>query len=187
MRLSKVFNIRTGLVVGFALLIVSYIVLAVFYINAINKATQPSPEASVDVMQFKKQADGSTIEVPKVITVGEPFRYHIEGKKLVDNGADVRQQITCRAGDNVSTVYTLGTFYSDQRKGDFNITRETTIAVSTRLQPSKNCTMQSVGTYTFYRVDSNGNETSFSVREVGESNTFELLVPEQPATKPSEK
>lgn len=185
MKLSKVFNIRVGLVVMFTLLIVSYAVLAVIYINSVYQSTQPTTTPSVDVMQFAKSDEGYTIKVPKVIVVGEPFNYHIEGKKLVDNGADVRQQLTC-TDDGVSSTYTLGTFYSDQPKGDFSIDRETTIAVTTRLQPSEKCVMQSVGTYTFYRVDRNGNETNFTVREVAESNPFKLEVPRQPATEPKQ-
>lgn len=169
----------------FSLLIVSYIVLAVFYINAINKATQPSPRSTVDVIKRIKTADGFDIQVPKVVVAGEPFTYETAGEKLVDVGADIRLQINCTV-DGYDTPYTLGTFYSDQPKGEFKIKRTTTIALSSRLQPSEKCTMKSVATYVFYRLDNDGNENSFIVNEVGESNPFKLEVPKEPATQPAE-
>lgn len=185
MRLSKIFNLRTGLITMFSLLIVSYIILAVFYVDAINQATQPSPKSSIDVVRREK-IDGYEIKVPDVVTVGEPFVYEVKGEKLIDNGADVRQQINCIVGeDGLDTVYTLGTFYSNSPKGKFEIKRSTTIAVTSRLQSSKKCVLSSIATYTFYRADNDGNESSFVVNEIATSNPFELRVVEKPATDPS--
>lgn len=114
--------------------------------------------------------------------MGEPFTYETSGKKLVENGADVRLQINCVV-NSYDNPYTIGTFYSDLPKGDFNLKRSTTVPVSSKLQSSKKCKLTSVASYTFYRADRNGNETSFTVSEVGESNEFELVVATQPATE----
>lgn len=178
----KIFNIRTGLVVMFALLIVSYVVLAVVYVNSIYQATQTNSVSEIDVIQRKAYANGKTIEVPAEVTVGVPFVYKTEGKKLVENGADVRLQINCIV-NGFDSPYTLGTFYSNLPKGEFKLERTTTVPVSSKLSTSDNCTLTSIATYIFYRVDKNGNEVPTTVREVGESNRFKLVVPVEPATQ----
>lgn len=181
---SKVFNLRTGLVVMFALLVGSYAILFVIIVNNVYEASQTNTTSDIDVIERSKFSDGSEIEVPKTVTVGEPFVYHVKGKKLIENGADVRLQINCIVDGN-DTPYTLGTFYSDLPKGNFDLNRTTTIAVSSRLQASDNCRLTSVATYTFYVVDKNGEEQTKTVREVAESGTFKLVVPTTPATQPN--
>lgn len=182
--LKKLFNVRTGLVVMFAMLLGSYAVLAVILINTVYQSVTTNTKSEITVVERTKFNDGNTIEVPKEITVGKPFVYHVSGKKLVQNGADVRLQIDCTVGE-YSTSYTLGTFYSDLPVGKFDLRKQTTIAVSSRLQASDDCYMLSVSTYQFYNVDKDGNEAPTTVREIGKSNRFKLLVPTEPATQPS--
>ena len=181
---KKLFSLRTGLVIMFAMLIGSYAILFVIIVNNVYEASQTNTVSEIDVIERVKYADGSTIKVPEVVTVGDPFVYETKGKKLVQNGADVRLQINCLV-DGFDTPYTLGTFYSDLPKGDFDLKRTTTVAVSSRLQSSDKCKLTSVATYTFYRVDKDGNEVPTTVREIGESNTFRLDVPTAPATQPN--
>lgn len=184
--LSKVFNFRTALIFMFVLLLASYVVLGVVYINNIYEQATNSATSSLDVIERHEFADGSTIRVPEKVVVGEPFVYETNGKKLVENGADVRLQINCLI-NGYDSPYTLGTFYSDLPKGDFNLKRSAVIPVTSKLESSPKCKLRSVATYTFYRADKNGNETSFNVTETGESNTFELIVPTKPATEPADE
>lgn len=180
--LNKIFSLRTALVAMFAMLLGSYAILFVIIVNNVYEASQTNTTSEIDVIEREKYPDGSTIKVPDVVVVGEPFVYETQGTKLVQNGADVRLQINCLVG-GYDTPYTLGTFYSDLEKGDFHLKRTTTIGVSSRLQASDNCKLTSVATYTFYRVGKDGNEVPTTVREVGESNRFRLEVPTTPSTQ----
>lgn len=181
---KKLFNVRTGLVVMFVLLVGSYAVLAVVVVNSVYKTVTTNTRSEIKVVERKKYPDGSTIKVPAEVTVGEPFVYEVEGKKLVQNGADVRLQVDCTI-NGLGTQYTVGTFYSDLPIGDFKLKKLTTIAVSSRLQTSDNCYLSSIATYQFYNVDDDGNEVQVTVREVGKSNRFKLSVPVAPATQPN--
>lgn len=182
--LRKLFNIRTGLVAMFALLLGSYVVLGVILVNNVYQSTQTNTVSEIDVIDRHVYKDGTTIQVPEVVKVGEPFVYKTEGKKLVQNGADVRLQINCKI-NGFDTPYTLSTFYSDLPKGDFKLERVATVAPTARLETSDDCRLRSIATYIFYRVDKDGNEVPTTVREIGESNTFRLEVTTQPATQPS--
>ncbi len=181
---KKLFNIRTGLIAMFALLLGSYVVLGVILVNTVYQSTQTNTVSEIDVIERKAYADGSTIQVPEVVRVGEPFVYKTEGKKLVENGADVRLQINCKV-NGLDQPYTLGTFYSNLPKGDFKLERVTTVAPTSRLVTSDECRLTSIATYIFYRVDTDGNEVPTTVREIGESNTFRLEVVTEPATQPT--
>lgn len=185
MTVRRFFNIRTALIAMFSVLTVCFIVLAVVYVSSVQKAIKTSNVSTVDVIERSKFDGGNTIRVPEVVVVGEPFVYETGGKKLVENGADVRLQVNCTI-DGYDTPYTLSTFYSDLPKGEFHLKRSATVAVTSRLKSSDTCKLTSVATYIFYRVDDNGNETSFTVKEVGESNTFRLEVPVSPATQPTQ-
>jgi len=168
----------------FSLMIISYAFLIVVYVGSIYRATQPAPSSTIDVLERHPTAKGYDIDVPEVITAGVPFVYETKGKKLVQNGAEVRLQINCNV-NNLEYPYTITTFYSNVKAGDFTI-RRTATALSPRLQPSKDCTLSSIATYTFYRSDDSGNESSFTVTEVGKSNPFELIVPETIPIEPVE-
>lgn len=174
---KKLFNIRTGLIVLFSLLMISYVILAVFYINSLYNASTASPNAPVDVIERTAYADGSTIKIPPVVTAGEPFVYQTRGDKLVDTGGTVLFQMTCRVADKIEQVTPLGSIYSALPKGKFDISRSYTIAVSTRLTSSDDCRLQTIATYTFYVTDKDGSERSFDVTEKAESNSFKLVVP----------
>lgn len=173
----KLFNIRTGIIVAFTVLLASYGVLAVFYINSLYDATTASPDAPVDVIKRTKYQDGSTIKIPTVVTAGMPFVYETKGEKLVQTGGTVLFQITCKTTADVSQITPLGSIYSNLPKGKFDIKRSYTIPASTRLTPSEDCRLQTYTTYTFYTTDKNGLDQSFSVAETGESNSFKLVVP----------
>lgn len=183
---SKVFNVRNGLIVMFSLLMISYGVLVVFYVNSIYNATTASPEPPVDVLHRNVYDDGSTIKVPPVVTAGEAFIYETSGEKLVDNQALVKLQLDCKVLGDTRQITPLGEIFSDLKKGEFNISRSFTIPVSSRLQSSDDCILMTSSAYTFYQTDRNGDERSFVVTETGRSASFRLEVPTQPATKPSD-
>ena len=182
---SKIFNVRTGLIFMFSLLMISYGVLVVFYVNSLYNATTATPDPPVDVLIREKYDDGSTIKVPSVVVVGKPFVYETKGEKLVDNKALVRLQLDCKVLGGTRQVTPLGEIFSELPKGDFTISRSFTIPVSTRLQTSDDCKLQTASTYTFYTTDRNGSERAFNVIETGESASFRLEVPVEPATQPA--
>jgi hypothetical protein len=177
--MSKVFNVRTGLIVMFSLLMVSYGVLVVFYINSLYNATVATPQAPVDIIVRTPYDDGSTIKVPPVVTSGVPFIYETRGDKLVDTGGTVLFQMTCKTAENTEQITPLGSVYSNLKKGKFDIRRTYTIASSTRLQPSESCKLQTITKYTFYSKDRDGSQGSFDVTELGESNSFKLVDPDE--------
>ncbi len=174
---KKLFSIRTGLIVLFSLLMVSYIVLAVFYINSLYNASTASPTPPVDVVQRTTYPDGSTIKVPTVVTAGEPFIYETRGEKLVETGGTVSFQMACEVSVGIEQITPLGSIYSALPKGKFDIKRSYAIAVSTRLSPSDNCRLQIIAKYTFYVTDKDGSQSSFDVTDTAASNSFKLVVP----------
>lgn len=184
--MKRLFNVRTGLVVMFSLLMISYGVLIVFYVNSLYNATTATPDPPVDVLRRYKYPDGSTIKVPSVVVAGKPFVYETKGEKLVENQATVKLQIDCKVLGDTRQITPLGDIFSTLPKGEFNISRSFTIPVSTRLQPSDDCKLQTASTYTFYTTDRNGSERAFNVIETGESASFRLEVPVEPATQPAD-
>jgi len=176
--MAKVFNVRTGLIVMFSLLMVSYGVLVVFYVNSLYNATVASPNPPVDVIVRTPYELGNTIKAPEIVTAGEPFVYETRGKKLVENGGTVLFQMVCKIDGKTEQIVPLGEVYSNLPKGDFDIRRTYTIPVSTRQQSSDSCKLQTSTRYTFYTTDRDGSERSFDVTETGESNSFKLVVPE---------
>ena len=183
---SKIFNVRTGLIAMFSLLLISYGVLVVFYVNSLYNVSTATPTPPVDVLRREKYEDGSTIKVPSVVTVGEPFVYETKGEKLVDTHALVKLQLDCKVLGDTRQITPLGEIFSSLPKGDFNVSRSFTIPVSTRLQASDDCKLQTSSDYIFYASERDGSESSFIVTETGESASFKLLVPRQPATEPNQ-
>lgn len=174
---------NAGLIIIVVLLVATLLFLAIA-----SRLTPPSPRPSIDVLQRHLYEGKYGLKVPTEITVGKLFNYQSEGKKLVDNNPEVRLQTVCRA-NGVETIQTIATFTSiGVTKGDFKINRSTTVTPSTKNVPSNDCELQSLATYTFYSVDSNGNESSFTVTETARSNKFKLIVPtnsEAPTTQSS--
>lgn len=183
---SKVFNLRTGLIVMFSILLLSYGVLIVFYLNSLYNVSTATPNPPVDVLIRDKYDDGSTIKVPPVVTVGEPFIYSTSGEKLVDTNALVKLQLDCKVQGDARQITPLNEIFSRLPKGKFDVNRSFTIPVSLRLQSSDDCKLQSSSDYIFYASERDGSESSFIVTETGESATFKLLVPRQPATEPNQ-
>lgn len=185
--MRRLFNVRTGLIVMFSLLMISYGVLVVFYVNSLYNASVATPDPSVDVLKREPYDDqGSTIKVPPVVTAGEPFVYETRGEKLVDNQATVKLQLDCKVLGETRQITPLGEIFSNLPKGKYDVSRSFTIPVSTRLQSSDDCKLQTASTYTFYTTDRSGTERSFIVTEQGYSASFRLNVPVQPATQPAD-
>lgn len=172
----KIFNIRTGIIVLFTVLLISYGVLAVLYITSLYQVVQPSPDPSVDVVKQDIQDDGSTIKVPDEVTVGVPFTYSLSGNKLVDAPATVTYQLECKVGQ-ATRITPLNSYYSNAPKGRFDVSLVYTIPTTLGLTNSDSCIYGSTANYTFYTVDKNGVERSFIVTEQAKSKQFKLIVP----------
>lgn len=176
--LKKLFTLRVGLIAMFALLIVSYSILAIFYINSIYDASQATPTPSVKVIDRTPYDDGSTIKVPPVVTAGESFVYSTRGTKLVEAGGDVLFQVICKLPNDTSQITPLGSIYANLPKGKFDISRSYTIPLTTRTVSSDDCKLQTATHYIFYTTDKDGSQRSFEVVETGISNSFRLIVPD---------
>lgn len=169
--------VQAGLVIVIALLSVALVLVILF-----ARISPPRSTSTIDVITrvFSTCEDGEKAEicVPDAITMGEPFVYTTKGEKLVDNFASVELEIVCKVKDNefVSSIATIP--YSNSPKGEFDIRRSTSVPEVSRIQSSDDCIMQSIASYTFYN-ENNGNEIPFTVKEVGTSNHFKLIVPEK--------
>lgn len=156
-----------------AVLILAVIVLLGFIaaVAFIVQVSPPSPTPRIDVI-----TDSTPIKVPEVITVGEPFTYQTSGVKHYENSGEVRLQTVCKVNGN-EVINSFSTFYSNLHKGEYNLSRTTSMTKTARTVNSDNCTLQSIASYTFYLVD-NGVERNFTVTEFNESNKFKQIVPE---------
>lgn len=180
--ITKLKLIQAGLILVIIALAVTISVIAI-----LSRISQPAPEPKVDVIQRATFCDGKySVHIPEgfkdcdkkpTITAGEPFVYNTTGKKLVANGANVKFQLVCELKGN-EQLTSLGEVYSNIPAGDYNLKRTYTIPINSRIMSSDNCTFQSIATYTFYQADQAGTERSFDVMEVGRSNPFKLVVPE---------
>lgn len=165
------------------------IVLLAFTIAAIalvSRFGNPSPQPNINVINrvaFDK--DGSNIRVPATynpgderptITAGIPFTYNTKGEKLEAIGGNIDYQLTCLINGS-EALTNIGSAYSNAPKGKFNTTRSYTILVSTRLQDSDKCRLQTIVSYTFYQADAGGGTRPIEVKEIGLSNYFKLRVP----------
>lgn len=157
-------------IVGFGLLLAGYVLLAFIVISSFASPPQVTPR--IEVVRDNRMS------VPEEVTVGERFAYRITGNKLVDNGAEVRLQLSCII-DNTESISSVAVFYSDIEKGRYDVSRNMVIIPSPRVADSDNCHLESIATYTFYQVDRFGQEQSINVPLKTESNTFKLVVPEE--------
>lgn len=175
--------VQAGLVIVIALLSVALVLVILF-----ARISPPRSTSTIDVITRASSTceDGEKAEicVPDTITMGEPFVYTTKGEKLVDNFASVELQIVCKVkdGEFVSSIATIP--YSHLPNGEFDIRRSTSVPEVSRIQSSDDCVMQSIASYTFYS-ENNGNEIPFTVKEVGTSNHFKLIVPEDVSVTPT--
>ena len=166
--------IQAVLVIIIALLVGTVAMLILF-----ARITPPSPTPEIDVISWELYDGKYGLKVPDTITVGELFSYQARGEKLVSGDPEVRLQTVCM-NDGGQVIQTIATFTSvGVPKGKFTVNRKTTVPPSTKNVASDNCELQSVSTFTFYTVDSTGNEQSFEISEVAQSNKFKLVVPEE--------
>ena len=148
------------------------------FIAVISRITPPDTKPSINIINQYQFSEGNEIAVPKVITAGKPYEYKIKGEKFVSNTAEIRQQLRCKV-DGAESIITINEFRSDLPKGKYDIDRTGVIPITTRLQESKECELQSVVTYVFYQKDSQGNEIPLPYTTTGTSNVFELKIPNE--------
>lgn len=162
-----------------ALLIVIVLLVGVIATLAIlSRVSLPAPTPRVDVI-----TNNTKLQVPDVITVGEPFTYTSKGTKNYENSADVRLQTRCYINGN-EVINSFSTFYSVIPKGEYQLKRTTSLTPTARTLNSDDCVLQSIATYTFYIID-NGIERSFTVTEFNESNKFRMVVPPEEVSQSS--
>ena len=167
----KLINVILVMSLIFILAILAFVLLTI-------RLQPPSPTPSVKVLDRSLYEGKYALKVPTEITVGQLFTYEARGNKLVDNTPEVRLQTVC-TNDGVQTIQTTATFTSiGVAKGAFHIKRSTTVTPSTKNVASDNCELQSISTFTFYKIDQNGNESSFEVIDTATSNKFKLIIPE---------
>lgn len=178
---------RLKLIQAGLILLVIALAITIAAIALISRFGNPTAEPSIDVIQ-REAFDGkdSTIRIPNTyqpgdktptITAGESFTYNTKGKKLQDVGGVVSYQLNCKI-DGIEQLTSLGEAYSNLGRGDFNTTRAFTIPISSRLQNSDHCRLQTITTYTFYQSDQGGTLRPINVTEIGMSNEFKLRIPE---------
>lgn len=165
--------IQSGLII-FILLLLSTLV----FILIVARFQEPSPTPQVRVIERELFEGKYGLKVPDTITVGELFTYEAKGKKLVNNDAEVRLQTVCTV-NGAQNIQTISTFFSNGVRGAFHIKRTTSVPVSTKAVASDDCYLESISSFTFYQVDSNGLSRSFVVTETGKSNKFKLLAPQE--------
>lgn len=158
--------------IGLFLLLAGYVFIAV-----VSRITPPDTKPNINIIDQYQFSEGNEIAVPKVITAGKPYEYKIKGEKFVSNTAEVRQQLVCKV-DGSENFITINEFTSDLPKGKYETTRTGVIPVTTRLQESKDCRLQSIASYVFYQTDDQGNEIPLPYSTTGTSNQFELRVPD---------
>lgn len=151
------------------------------FIAIVSRIQPPDSKPSINIIQQERFSENNEIAVPKVITAGKPYKYRIKGKKFVSNDANIRQQLRCTV-NGAESIITINKFRSSLPEGPYDRTRTGVIPVTTLLQESKDCTLQSIASYVFYQRDSQGNETPLPFSTTATSNTFELKIPDEEQT-----
>lgn len=167
-------------------ILICLLAVTIAAIALVSRFGNPTPQPNINVIDrpaFDK--DGSNIRIPATynpgderptITAGAPFTYNTRGKKLEAIGGNIDYQLSCKINGS-EALTNIGSAYSNAPKGSFNTTRSYTILVSTRLQDSDECRLQTIVSYTFYQADAAGNTRPIEVKEIGISNYFKLRVP----------
>lgn len=161
---------------------------AIAAISLISRFGSPAAEPTINVIDRAAfDQDGSNIRIPSTykpgdprptVTAGESFVYNTQGVKLEAIGGTVTYQINCTV-KGVEQLTQIGSAYSNIAKGKFDTTRSLTIPISTRLENSDSCRLQTVAKYTFYQADQTGNTRPIDVEEIGISNYFKLIIPKE--------